>query len=98
MPAIHREAGRDARVEFERRFQEESPRRSAVLVVVRRLASGRSKLEGAQRLTADHLGGEHVAIETRTAFTMDALEHHDEPIAELDLGVEVHFAREDLGE
>src|SRR3989442_9825089 len=97
MEAAHRETRRDARLELERRPQEEAPQRAAVLVVVRRLATGRREADRAQGAAVIvKLRRVNRTVRGRTLLARELLERQPEVVARLQPGIEIDLARKDV--
>src|SRR5688572_6533020 len=80
----------DARLELERRAQEETPQRAPLLVVIARLPASRRKTDRAQHAPAvfelRRLDG---AVAGGAPLAHELLEHQAEAVARLQLGIEV---------
>ena len=99
-----RERGGDDRLELQRRAQEEAAHRPAVLVVVAGHAARRRVAHGAETAAVvvefggedRPVAGERVACVRRDRYCFSTSQL--EPVARLQLGVEVDLAAEDVGE
>ena len=90
---------RDARLELQRRLEEEAAQRPSLLIVVRRLAAGRREADGAQHAAVvTEFGRRDHAVGGRTPFAVPLLERQRKTIVRLQIVVEVDVARENVRE
>src|SRR5262245_53543024 len=100
MPARAGESRRDARLELQRRLEEEALERSALGIVVARFSARRREAHRFEAPPVVHvLRGEHRAISAKRAIVAaSALDEQPEGIAGLQIGVEVDLAGEHVRE